>query len=181
MKKNKLSEKNSLIENIKNKDFLPDHVVVSAIQGLSHFAELDWEAVLLPLLDSHNKIIAGNALSALCNHYNQRKKLSEKITNYASTYLPEETDNELQFVAILQLEILATENSSFYKKLQEIAENYTSLQGGSDTVLMNTTAWESLAKLSGINFSKGDKNELYLNPQSEGSDVIRSRIRKRFI
>ena len=68
MPRNKSKNIDSLLENIKNIDILPSHVVVSAIQGLSHYQRLDWKTVLLPLLDYHDKIIAGSVLSVLCIH-----------------------------------------------------------------------------------------------------------------
>jgi hypothetical protein len=171
------SEKQSLINNIKNRDTLPNHVVISAIQQLCHLDDWDWESILLPLLDSHDLDVAGTALSALCDHYGQREKLTNQIVKYASTYLFDDLDNELQFIAILQLEELAKNDKCLLKSLKEIAEFYSNLTNNSNAMLINAAVWESLARLGGLKLSGREKKELVENSFSTESEMIRNRIR----
>jgi hypothetical protein len=169
-----------LIDNIRNCNSLSSNAVVSAICGLCHLAKDGDEQILLPLIEHNDKSIAAAALSSLCFHFGFTNKLLNRIIQFASKYPSiEETDTyELQRTAIFILSNLAKDNTDLLRKLIEIADNYHNILGCSDAALMNANVWESLAELCGLKIKGCESTELYWNPHSAESELIRNKIRR---
>ena len=181
----------SLLENIRNRELLPSHVVVSAVQGLVRVANIGDEKLLFTLLDDKNKSIAAAALSALSIHYPEFPNLNDRIVEFASMSPQDDDESDLQLRAIFALERLAASNVFMLKKLIQIAENYKDLSclsgDYSDLTYLpinyfanagNFIAWEALAKLCNEKIRQEEKDELTGNPHSERSERIRDHIRK---
>lgn len=170
----------SLIDNILSCNLLPSHTVVSAILGLCHLQKEGDEKFLLPLLEHNDKSIIDATLSSLCFHFGYTQKLLDRIIQFASQYPSNEESNgyKLQGTAIFILSNLAKDNDDILNKLIEIAENCHNISECSDAALMNTSAWEALAELSGQKIKSYESDTLFWNPQSTESELIRDKIRK---
>lgn len=181
----------SLLENIRNRKSLPSHVVVSAVQGLVRVAEIGDEEILFALLDDKDKSVAGVALSVLSIHYPELPRLNDRIVEFASTYPHDGEEDDLHTRAIIALERMAKTDHLMFKKMIEIAENYSELQNPSndysdpasipsEALNMNAFVWEALARLCDDKIRGVEHTELTWNPHSLLSEKIRDRIREKY-
>jgi len=166
------------LDNIHNRESLPTHVVVSAVQGLFRVADRGDEKYLMPLLDSGDKAIASAALSTLRIHWSEMPHLMDRIVEFASEYPHNDEENILQLSAIRAIEEYAISNDSMVLRLVEIAERYRELPDSFEAHQANAAAWEALANLTGEKITGKDDIELTWNIHGEASEKIRERIRE---
>ena len=182
--KNNTHNKNSrktFLDTISNKDFFPVHVTVSAIQGLYHVSEKGDEKYLIPLLDCDNKKIAGVTLSTLYTNFHLGEQLKDRIVCFASHYLKEDEDNDLQTNAIIALADMSLTDTTMLKKLIEIGEKYFEIVPETNAACTNALVWKLLANHTGKKIDGEAINELVWNTHSERSEEIRCQIRKNII
>ncbi len=145
--------------------------LLKAIFDLRHDAHIGDKPVLYPLLEHSDDGVVASALYSLFEVYNERSELLPLIKKLAWGDRRDCGEMPIQSMAISILSRLARSDPQVIKQLREIAEEPSIAE------CPRKNAWQSLADLYGVEWTRNDSSEMIMDPESVASEAIRNRIR----
>ena len=144
----------------------------NAVIDLRRNAESGDERILRPFLSHPDPMVVGATLYTLFEVHNQRDVLRPMVERFAGGDPRDDTEMPIQTMAISLLSMFGNRDAPAIARLLEIAENRETADAP------RKRAWQKLAELFNIDWSRSDTDEILRCPESDASEQIRSRIRK---
>lgn len=145
--------------------------VLKALHDLRYNTGDGDEVILNQLMEHEDDGVVASVIFTLWHAYGQRKLLEPQIQQLAWGDVRDSGEMPIQSMAITLLAEMAKTDSAAHEELKQIAEDQTTAD------VPRKNAWQFLAEMHGVDWSRDYSNEMIMSPESDTSESIRQQVR----